>query len=65
MKGLSGRGYKGGDDLAITVERELAFNTPRDCYIITLQSIKNIGTKPYTRAKRRLCNGTLSNVLKI
>lgn len=42
MKGLSGRGYKGGDDLAITVERELAFNTPRDCYIITLQSIKTL-----------------------
>lgn len=40
MKGLSGRGYKGGDDLATTVEREPVFNTPRDCNIITLQSIK-------------------------
>lgn len=40
MKGLSRRGYKGGDDLAITVEREPAFSTPRDCYIIILQSIK-------------------------
>lgn len=40
MKGLSGRGYKGGDDLATTVEGEPVFNTPRDCNIITLQSIK-------------------------
>lgn len=40
MKDVTGRGYKGGDDIATIAESEPSSNTHTDCYRIILQSIK-------------------------
>lgn len=40
MKGLTGRGYKGGDDIAHIAEKEPSFNTHTASYRSTLQSSK-------------------------
>lgn len=40
MKGLTGREYKGEDDIASVAEREPSFHRHTDCYRSTLQSSK-------------------------
>lgn len=60
MKGLTGREYKGGDDIASVAEREPSFH--RDFIQIATgvhcRAVKHTGTKTNTRASRQLCNST-------
>lgn len=58
MKGLTGGGYKGGDDIACIAEREPYLIHTQIATESHYKALKNTSTKTNARAKRQLCNST-------